>query len=124
MKDRRFLTVGEGIILAALVFGLIVWLVLPKKTGAQVILTRSGKELARYALDTPTSIPVEGANGFSLTLVIEDGMAHVEDSTCPDLICQHHAPISKTGEAIICLPGQISVTIEGGERLGQDAVSG
>ena len=124
MGKHRFITLGEAAVLAALVLVLIVWLVLPKRTGAQAILTRSGEELGRYALDTPVRVPVEGANGFSLTLVVEDGMAHVEGSTCPDLICQHHAPISKTGEAIICLPGQVSVTIEGGERLGQDAVSG
>lgn len=124
MGKRRFINPGEAAVLAALVLGLVIWLVLPKSAGAQAVLTRSGEELGRYALDTPTRVPVEGANGFSLTLVIEDGTAHVEDSTCPDLICQHHAPISKTGEAIICLPGQVSVTVEGGERLGQDAISG
>ena len=124
MGKHRLITLGEAAVLAALVLVLIVWLVLPKRAGAQAVLTRSGEELGRYALDTPARVPVEGANGFSLTLVVEDGMVHVEDSTCPDLICQHHAPISKTGEAIICLPGQVSVSVEGGEHHGPDAVSG
>ena len=124
MKNRRFLTLREGLVLAVLVLGLVIWLVWPKATGAQVVLKRSGEELGRYALNTSVRVPVEGAGGFSLTLVVEDGNARVEDSTCPDLICQHHAPISKTGGAIICLPGQVSVTIEGGERLEQDAISG
>ena len=124
MGNRRLITLGEGVVLAALVLGLVIWLIFPRDTGAQVVLKRSGEELGRYALDTSIRIPVDGANGFSLTLVIEEGRAHVEDSTCPDLICQHHVPISRTGEAIICLPGQVSVTVEGGERLGQDAVSG
>lgn len=124
MRERRFLTLGEGIVLAVLALGAVVWLALPKRTGARAVLERSGAVLGRYALDAPQRVPVQGANGFSLTLVIADGAAHVEDSTCPDLICQRHAPISRTGEAIICLPGEVSVTIEGGERLEQDAVSG
>ena len=124
MKNNRFLTLREGLVLSALVLGLVIWLIWPKAAGAQAVLKRSGEEVGRYALDMPVRVPVEGANGFSLTLVVENGKAHVEDSTCPDLICQHHAPISKTGEAIICLPGQVSVTIEGGERLEQDAISG
>ena len=124
MANRRFITLGEGLALALLVLGLVLWLALPKSSGARVVLTRGGEALGRYDLDKPVRIPVVGANGFSLTLVMEDGAAHVEDSTCPDLICQHHSPISRMGEAIICLPGQVSVTIEGGERLEQDALSG
>lgn len=124
MKERKFLTAPEAIALGALILALILWLCWPKGTGGQAVLTRSGEELGRYALDTHCRVPVRGAAGFSLVLVVEDGAVHVEDSTCPDLICQHHRPISKMGEAIICLPGQVTITVEGGERLGQDAVSG
>ncbi len=122
MSKRRFLTPLEAALLVCL--ALVVWLLLPRQAGAQVVVTRGGEELGRYALDVPTQVSIQGANGFSLTLVVEDGQAHVEDSTCPDLICQHHAPVDKTGESIICLPGQVSITVEGGGDLDQDAVSG
>ncbi len=118
------MTPREGVCLVLLAAGLALWLFWPGRTGGQAVLTRSGEELGRYALNAPQRVPVQGANGFSLTLVVEGGAAHVEDSTCPDLICQRHAPISRTGEAIICLPGQVTVTIEGGDRLEQDALSG
>lgn len=124
MKKPGWLRPGELGVLAALALVLAAFLLWPKRSGAQVILARGGEELGRYALDEPVRVPVQGVNGFSLTLVVEEGRAHVEDSTCPDLICQHHAPVSKEGEAIICLPGQVTVTVEGGERLAQDALAG
>ncbi len=124
MKNRRYLTGAEVVILALLALALVVWLLFPKTAGVQVVLARGGEELGRYELDKPCRVEVSGANGFVLTLVIEGGEAHVEDSTCPDLICQHHAPISKAGESIVCLPGQVSVTVEGGEDHGPDAVTG
>lgn len=124
MGNRKFISPVEAAALAVAVLVLVAWLVFPRLSGVQVAVTRSGVELGRYALDTPGRVHVQGANGFSLTLVIEDGAAWVEGSTCPDLICQHHAPISKKGEAIICLPGQVSVTVEGGEDYGPDTVSG
>lgn len=124
MGKRKFLTLGEALALAALVLALAVWLLVPKRSGAQAVVSRGGEELGRYPLDTPARVPVQGANGFSLILVVEDGAAHVESSTCPDLICQRHAPISRAGQAILCLPGQVSVTVEGGARLEQDALSG
>ena len=61
--------------------------------------------------------------GYSLTLVIQDGKAHVEDSTCPDLICQNHAAISRDSEQIICLPARIVITVTGGEEEGFDAIA-
>ncbi len=124
MKNRRYLTGAEVVILALLALALVVWLLFPKVAGVQVVLARGGEELGRYELDKPCRVEVAGANGFALTLVIKDGAAHVEGSTCPDLICQHHAPISKAGESIVCLPGQVSVSVEGGEHYGPDAVTG
>lgn len=124
MKRRGFMTAGEAAILAVAAVTLIVWLLFPKGTGGQVVVTRSGEEVGRYSLNAPVRTPIQGANGFSLTLVVEDGQVHVEDSTCPDLICQRHAPVSRAGEAIVCLPGQVTVTVKGGEGHGSDAVSG
>ena len=124
MKRPGWVRPGELGVLAALALVLVAFLLWPKGSGGEAILARGGEELGRYALDTPVRVPVQGANGFSLTLVIQEGQAHVEDSTCPDLICQHHAPVSKAGEAIICLPAQVTVTVEGGERLAQDALAG
>ena len=124
MGKHRFISPVEAAALAVLVLGLTAWLVWPRDPGAQAVVTRGGEELGRYPLNTPIRVPVQGANGFFLTLVVENGKAHVEGSTCPDLICQHHAPIDRAGEAIICLPGQVTIQVEGGARYGPDALSG
>lgn len=122
--DRRFLTRKELLALVGLALALVVWLLWPKAEGAVAVVRRGGEEIGRYALDRPVRMAISGANGFSLRVVVEDGAVHVEDSTCPDLICQRHVPISKSGQAIVCLPGQVTITVEGGDRHGPDAISG
>lgn len=118
------MTWKEAGVLAVTVLALAVWLLFPKSSGVWAVVEQGGEVIGRYALAQPARVPIQGVNSFSLVLVVEDGQAWVEDSTCPDLICQHHAPISKAGEAIICLPARISVTIEGREAHGPDAISG
>ncbi len=36
----------------------------------------------------------------------------VEESSCPDKLCQHTGHISKSGQSIVCLPAKVSVTLE------------
>ncbi len=122
--DRRLFTARELLCLAVLALVLVAWAVWPKSSGAAVVVQRGGGEIGRYPLDVPARVEVSGANGFSLTVVVQDGAVHVENSTCPDLICQRHAPISRSDQAIICLPGQVSISVEGGERRGPDAYAG
>lgn len=122
--NRRFLTGKELLALAGLTLALIVWLLWPRAAGSVAVIRRGGEEIGRYALDRPSRVSISGVNGFSLTVVVEEGAVHVEDSTCPDLICQHHAPILRSGQAIVCLPGQVTIAVEGGDRHGPDAISG
>ena len=42
---------------------------------------------------------------------IADGHADMIYANCPDLICVHTRPISRTGTSIICLPHKITVTV-------------
>lgn len=118
MKPKRM----ELLIAAVLVIGLAVWALWPKSTGNTVAVTVEGQTVGTYALSEPIDQPISGYGGFSLSLTIRNGEACVVDSTCPDLICQHHAPISKAGEKIVCLPARIVITVTGeGEEM--DAVA-
>ena len=47
----------------------------------------------------------------------------MEDSTCPDLICQKHSAVSKAGQQIICLPARIVLTVTDDEEAEFDAVA-
>lgn len=111
MKPKRW----EVLVVLVLVLSLGLWAFWPKHAGNRVAVTVDGREAGTYALDRDQSLPVEGYGGFRLSLVISGGQAHVEDSTCPDLICQHHSAISRAGEQIICLPGRVVITVTGEE---------
>lgn len=119
MKVRK----REILFVVILAAALLAWALWPKAQGQQVTVTVDGQTAGRYSLHQNRQIPLEGYGGYSLTLVIQDGKAHVEDSTCPDLICQNHAPISRDSEQIICLPARIVITVAGGEEEGFDAIA-
>lgn len=113
----------EVIFVLVLAAALLLWVLWPKQQGQRVSVTVDGEAAGSYALTQDRQIPLEGYGGYSLTLVIQDGKAHVEDSSCPDLICQNHAPISRDSEQIVCLPARIVITVTGGEEEGFDAIA-
>ena len=119
MKPKKW----ELLIVAVLVLGLSLWALWPKDAGNRVAVTVDGVQAGEYSLGRDLRRPISGYGGFSLTLVIADGAAHVEDSSCPDLICQHHAPVSRAGEQIVCLPARVVITVTG-EEAEIDAVNG
>ena len=83
------------------------------KNGDTVTVTLDGKTVGTYPLGKNTETVIRsGENGSGHnTLVIENGEAYVRDASCPDGICSAHAPISKDGESIICLPNKVVVTV-------------
>ena len=121
MKPKKW----EVLLVLGLILGLCLWGFWPRKAGRSVTVTVDGAESGTYALEQDLRQPVDGYDGFTLTLVIENGAAHVEDSTCPDLICQHHASISRAGEQIVCLPGRVVIAVtETGKEAEIDAITG
>lgn len=105
----------EIAILGVLVLALCLWGFWPKSGGTWVCVQVDGEMVLEKSLAQSGSYPVQGYGGFSLNLVLEKGQVHVENSTCPDLICENHAPISKAGEQIVCLPGRIVISVTGQE---------
>ena len=61
------------------------------------------------------SVTVEGYQGGSNTVVIENGTVYMKDADCPDKLCEKTGKISKNGETIVCLPHRVVVEIQGGE---------
>lgn len=119
MKLKKF----EVVLLILLVSALCLWAIWPKSKGNTVTVAVDGNTVAKLPLFKDTAVEIDGYGEFSLTVVVENGEARVEDSTCPDLICQNHSPISHGGEEIVCLPGRVVVEITGEEAV-VDAVVG
>jgi hypothetical protein len=85
-------------------------------------VTLAGETLYRFPINQSRTQEIAASQGFSLTMVIENGEVYVEKATCPDLVCQNHRPISRSGEQIICLPGRVVIAITG-EEAEIDAVT-
>lgn len=81
--------------------------------GNTVKVTVGGKTYGVYSLskNRTEDIYTGQNNEHHNRLVIKDGKAHMETSTCPDGICVDHSAIFRDGESIVCLPHRIIVTI-------------
>ena len=88
-------------------------------SGAWAVVKVDGKEIARYPLSKDGRFEL---NGGSNILVIEGGTARVVEADCPDKLCVRQGAISRTGEAIVCLPNRLTVTIIGAQSTDIDAI--
>ncbi len=107
MKPTRadILLIG-AILLAGFLIGGALFLFVPD--GKVAVVTMDDREVARLPLDTQTEVTV--ADGY--TVVVEHNKAYMKTAPCPDRICVHTPPISRVGEAIVCLPGNVVITVE------------
>lgn len=105
------------IIAAILVVSLSLLLIvtLSKEEGSVVVVEIDGTTVATYPLDKNAEYSL---NGGSNVLVIEDGVAYMSYSNCPDHTCEKTGKIRYVGQTIICLPNKIAVTIKGDNAEG------
>lgn len=93
--------------------------------GTHLVVSYAGSDKTEeYSLADNAEIALNH-NGYSLTLVICGGKAHVEASECPDHVCEHSGEISENGQMIVCAPAGICITVfDENDREGADAVAG
>ena len=120
-KTRNDMTLG----LAVIILAAGIWLAteLLKKDGSFAVVTVNGTETARYSLSEDAEIRLESENGGFNILVIKNGKADITEASCPDHVCVDQRAISKTGEAITCLPNKTVITVDGEEDAEIDFVS-
>ncbi|MCR5557789.1 MAG: NusG domain II-containing protein [Butyrivibrio sp.] len=118
---------SDIVLIVALLVGflaMITVLTLTKSGGAYVVVSVDSVEVAAFSLDQDITYEIKGFDGGSNTLIIQDGKAHLEDSSCPDHLCEHMGKIDKVGQSIICLPNRVVVEIRGaGDDKGFDTIS-
>ena len=120
-KTRNDIILG----LAVIILAAGIWLAteLLKKDGSFAVVTVNGTETARYSLSEDAEIRLESENGGFNILVIKNGKADITEASCPDHVCVDQRAISKTGEAITCLPNKTVITVDGEEEADIDFVS-
>ena len=116
---RADLVLIAALLLTAL--ALFCWGRTTRKTGNEVVVAIDGQETARYPLSQDREVEIGSAGGVNL-LVIRDGLASVTEADCPDKICVRERPIRYAGEAIICLPHKLVITVAGEEEAEVDAI--
>ena len=107
-KKADLLLLG-GLLLVGLVLVLVV--LLTGKTGAYAQVRVDGTVVATYSLDEDRTETIQGVNGGTNLLVIQDGTAEVTEASCPDGLCVGMGKISKNGQSIICLPNKVVVEV-------------
>ena len=112
-KYRLDIIIIAAILLVSLSLLLIV--TLSKEEGSVVVVEIDGTTVATYPLDKNAE---HSLNGGSNVLVIQDGVAYMSYSNCPDHTCEKTGKIRYVGQTIICLPNKIAVTIKGDNAEG------
>ena len=120
-KTRNDIILGLAVIVAAA--GIWLGSELLKEDGAFAVVTVNSVETERFPLDTDAEIRLESENGGYNILIIKDGKADITEASCPDHVCVDQRAVSKTGEAITCLPNKTVITVEGPDEAEIDFVS-
>lgn len=76
-------------------------------------ITVDGNHYETLDLNQDTEILVNGYQGGTNRIVIQNGKVHVSEASCPDKICIHQGTIEQTGESIVCLPNRMIAQIIG-----------
>ena len=110
------------VISAILIFSLLLVLAvyLTRKEGSVAVVEINGEASGQYPLTVDGVFPLNGGTNI---LVIENGVAYLNYSSCPDHICERTGKIHYVGETIVCLPNRLTVTITGKADDGVDFVS-
>ncbi|MBR5139865.1 MAG: NusG domain II-containing protein [Clostridia bacterium] len=127
MKDGRGSTkrkikpdviVIAAVLLVALVSLLLIFVL--RKPGGVAVVEVDGEVVGEYPLYQNGVYPL---NGGTNVLVIENGVAYLSYSNCPDHTCERTGKIRFVGQTIVCLPNKLSVTVKGEAEGGVDLVS-
>ncbi|MGM9531124.1 NusG domain II-containing protein [Intestinibacter sp.] len=113
MKKKDIILIIVVLLVASIAFGAKSLL---SKQGGEATITVDGKVYGIYSLDEDQTINVDDHN----TVVIKDGVVHMEDADCPDKLCIKQGEISYDGEKIVCLPNKTIVQVSSDKESDYD----
>lgn len=117
---------ADVILLSVIFFILILWVIFSfvfKKEGVSVVVTVEGKEYQTVPLSKDQEIEVKKDGTVINRVSIHEGKADMTEATCPDKLCVHQKPVSKSGETIVCLPHEVVVEVKGSEKGEFDSIA-
>lgn len=117
---------ADVILLSVIFFILILWVIFSfvfKKEGVSVVVTVEGKEYQTVPLSKDQEIEVKKDGTVINRVSIHEGKVDMTEATCPDKLCVHQKPVSKSGETIVCLPHEVVVEVKGSEKGEFDSIA-
>jgi len=112
MNRSRFSFIGDSIILLLCILAILAISSRTLGEGSGYVQVQTETATYRYSLAVDRDIHVEGPLGDT-HIIIEDGAAHIHDSSCPTKSCTFQRPISSARAWIACLPNKVLLTIVG-----------
>ena len=110
-----------GLVIACSVFCLIAAYAAVSGTHVEIIC--DNKTYGIYDLNSEQSFKVYASDGHWNNVLISNGTVRVTDADCKDKLCVLQHAISKSGQAIICLPHKVSIRIDGNTDSELDSVA-
>lgn len=104
-KKRELILVLFILVVAAA--GFFINHTLHQKPAAQLQITVDGNVTQTFDLTKDTDTMIDGVNGGTNHLIIENGTAYFSEASCPDKVCVHQGRVSQNGELIVCLPNRV-----------------
>ena len=101
---------GDFIIIGAVALSIVLSIVLLvsfSKRGTRVVIKQDDKIIYDQSININNEIDT-GHN----TVIIKDGVVHMDEADCKNQVCVKSGEISKKGESITCLPNKVIVTIK------------
>ncbi len=118
MKRRDMPLIGAALLLAAGLFALSrLTLGAPP---AQVVARIGGREALRVPLGVDGRYELRQEDGSLNVLVVEDGAARIVEANCRDGLCVRQGATRSAAKAIVCLPHELVVRLEGARAADED----
>lgn len=110
-NERKLLRFKDAFIIVSVTAAIFVFYsLMPENTGEKALISQDGSIIAEIYLGETGKYVFPEVPGMVFT--VKDGAVSVTESSCGDKICVRTGKISRSGEAIICVPNRVAVTIE------------
>ncbi len=113
-KERSRIRRGDLLLLILILAVAGGWLLfrhLTSSPGLTAQVSVDGQMVLTLPLDEDGQFLIEGVNGGTNLLVVENGQIWCSEATCPDRLCVSQGKKSMADETIICLPNRMAVTL-------------
>lgn len=108
IRPSDWLFAGGCLALAGL---LALWLYGSAGAGDTVVFRQNGRIVQTMPLSEDAEVTLEGE--YTNVFEVRGGTVRVSYTDCPNQQCVHMGAISAAGASIVCVPNEVSVSIEG-----------